>query len=184
MGVYAGGLTNEGNVDDELRARRTHATSTPGEGHLRSSNAVIGHHIEATDGGIGHVEDLLVDDRTWAITHLIVSTSNWRGGHRVLVAQRWIKDVSWSEAKVSVELTREAVKDAPRCESIAQLDRQPEQGIHEYDGRARHSTTPPPQERQATRPDHAVHGDAGGGSHEAATSSRGHQDHARGQARS
>ena len=66
----------------------------------------------------------MVDDYTWAITHLIVTTSNWWGGHRVLVAPQWIKDVNWSEAKVSVDRTRQDVYDSPPYESIAQLDRQ------------------------------------------------------------
>jgi hypothetical protein len=35
-----------------------------GEPHLRSSGNVIGYHIAATDGDIGHVEDFLVDDTT------------------------------------------------------------------------------------------------------------------------
>ena len=124
MGAFPGSLTTEGRIEEELRAQRTHPTSTPDDCHLRSSNAVIGYHIEATDGDIGHVEDLVVDDYTWAITHLIVTTSNWWGGHRVLVAPQWIKDVIWSEAKVSVDRTRQAVYDSPPYQSIALLDRQ------------------------------------------------------------
>lgn len=124
MGAYPGSLTTEGRIEEELRTQRTHSTSTSADCHLRSSNAVIGYHIEATDGDIGHVEDLVVDDYTWAITYLIVTTSNWWGGHRVLVAPRWIKDMSWLEAKVSVDRTRQGVYDSPPYESIAQLDRQ------------------------------------------------------------
>ena len=135
MGGYPGSLTTQGRIEEELKAHGTHATGTPDDCHLRSSNAVIGHQIEATDGDIGHLEDLLVDDYTWAIRYLIVDTSNWWGGQRVLVAPGWIKDVSWPEAKVSVDLTRQAVKDAPPYDSAAQLDRQREQGIYEHSGR-------------------------------------------------
>ena len=74
-------------------------------------------------------------------SYLIVATSNWWGGRRVLIAPQWIKDVSWSEAKVSVDLTRQAVKDAPPYDPAAQLDRQPEQGIDEHRGRPGHWTT-------------------------------------------
>ncbi len=35
--------------------------------HLRSTHAVGGYHIQATDGEIGHVEDFVIDDETWAI---------------------------------------------------------------------------------------------------------------------
>jgi hypothetical protein len=38
-----------------------------GDPHLRSSTNVIGYYIQATDGEIGHVEDFLVEDSSWAI---------------------------------------------------------------------------------------------------------------------
>lgn len=34
---------------------------------LRSCNAVVGYHLHATDGEIGHVAGMLVDETTWAI---------------------------------------------------------------------------------------------------------------------
>ncbi len=103
--------------------------------HLRSCKAVEGYHIQATDGDIGHVQGLLVEEETWAIRYLIVDTSNWWLGHKVLIAPQWIQDVSWSDATVSVNLTRQAVKDAPPYDSAAQLDRKQETGIHEHYGR-------------------------------------------------
>jgi hypothetical protein len=57
------------------------------------SKVGIGNHVHATDGDIGHVEDLLVDDQTRAIRYMIVDTGNWWGGHHVLVAPQWIEAV-------------------------------------------------------------------------------------------
>jgi len=103
--------------------------------HLRSCNAVMSYHIQATDGDIGHVQGLLVDDETWAIRYLIVDTSNWWLGHQVLIAPQWIQNVSWPDATVSVSLTQQAVKDAPPFDSATQLDRNHEKSIHEHYGR-------------------------------------------------
>ena len=125
MGAYPGSLTTEDRIEEQLKAHGTGATSIPDDCHLRSCNAVIGHHIEATDGEIGHLEDLLIDDHTWAICYLIVNTSNWWSRHRVLVSD-CIRDVSWSEARVSVGLTRQAVSDSPLYESTAQLESIPD----------------------------------------------------------
>jgi hypothetical protein len=93
------------------------------------------YHIQATDGDIGHVNALLVDDETWAIRYLIVKTSNWWLGHQVLIAPRWIDAVSWFDSKISVDLNRQAVKDAPRYDVSAPLDRVQERGMHEHYGR-------------------------------------------------
>ena len=100
--------------------------------HLRSCREVMKYHIHASDGDIGHVRDLLVDEETWAIRYLIVDTSNWWLGHQVLIAPQWIKDVSWPEEKVSVNLTRQAVKDAPAYDANMKLDRDREIGIYRH----------------------------------------------------
>jgi len=42
--------------------------------HLRSTRAVTSYDIQAKDGEIGHVEDFIIDDTTWAIRYLIVDT--------------------------------------------------------------------------------------------------------------
>jgi hypothetical protein len=130
-----------------LKTHGTHGTPSADDCHLRSSNTVIGYHIEATDGDIGHLEDLVVDDYTWAIRYLIVNTSNWWGGRRVLVAPECIDNVSWSEAKVSINLTRQAIKDAPPHDSAAQLDRRGEEDS---------TTIPPALGIGASRPPGAV----------------------------
>jgi len=103
--------------------------------HLRSCKAVIGYHIHATDGEIGHVQGLLVDEETWAIRYMIVNTSNWWLDHQVLIAPQWIQNVSWDDATVSVNLTRQAVKDAPPYDSAGLLNRLQEMGIYEHYGR-------------------------------------------------
>ncbi len=97
--------------------------------HLRSSNKVMDYYIHATDGDIGHVQGLLVEEKTWAIRYLIVNTSNWWLGHQVLIAPQWIQDVSWLEATVSVNLTRQAVKDAPAYDPTMQLERHQEAAL-------------------------------------------------------
>lgn len=108
--------------------------------HLRSCNAVTGYHVEATDGGIGHVQGMLVDEDNWAIRYLVVDTSNWWLGHQVLVAAQSIQDVSWSEETVSVNLTRQAVKDAPPYDAEA-LDRNLETNVPERYGLSGHWAT-------------------------------------------
>ena len=100
--------------------------------HLRSGNAVMRYRVEATDGDIGHVHSLLVDERTWAIRYIVVDTSNWWFGHQVLIAPQWIHAVRWSDARVSIDLTRQAVKDAPPYDIAARLNREQEESIYQH----------------------------------------------------
>jgi hypothetical protein len=102
--------------------------------HLRSTHDVSGYHIQAADGEIGHVEDFIIDDETWAIRYLIVDTRNWWPGKKVLVSPQWIERVSWSDSKVFVNLSRETIRRSPeyRTDSLPTRDYETELYLH-YD---------------------------------------------------
>ena len=103
--------------------------------HLRSCNAVVGYHLHATDGEIGHVQGFLVDEQTWAIRYLVVETGHWWLGHKVLIAPRWITGVSWAEGAVSVDLGREAVKNSPPYVAGEDWGRERDIRLYEHYGR-------------------------------------------------
>ena len=100
--------------------------------HLRSCAAMTGYRIHASDGEIGHVSGMLIDDETWAVRYLVVDTSNWWLGHQMLVAPPWIEGVSWSEHSVSVKLTRQTIKDAPAYDPHEGLTRADEARLHDH----------------------------------------------------
>jgi sporulation protein YlmC with PRC-barrel domain len=83
------------------------------DSHLRDASAVRGHRILAADGEIGHVDDFLIDDRSWSIRHMVVDTGNWIGGRRVLISPEWVEAISWEGATVQVRLSRDAVEASP-----------------------------------------------------------------------
>jgi hypothetical protein len=102
--------------------------------HLRSGNAVMRYYVHASDGDIGHVQGILVDERSWAIHYVIVNTSNWWLGHQVLIAPEWIDDIDWAESKLLVDLTRRSVKDAPRYDPDLPFTVEREKILHGYYG--------------------------------------------------
>jgi hypothetical protein len=104
------------------------------DAHLRSGNGVMRYYVHASDGDIGHVQGMLVDERSWAIHYVIVNTSNWWLGHQVLVAPEWIDGIDWMESKLVVDLTREQVRDAPAYEPKVPLTREQETILHAYYG--------------------------------------------------
>jgi sporulation protein YlmC with PRC-barrel domain len=97
------------------RAMQEHAEQerAANDSHLRSSSEVIGYGIEATDGEIGRVADLVMDDETWAITDVLVDTRTWLPGKLVLVSPKVIERIDWPEKKVKLRLAREEIMSAP-----------------------------------------------------------------------
>jgi uncharacterized protein YrrD len=132
--MYWGGPYNWGAYPYIVRDRENWRESNRGgkawDHHLRSTRAVSGHHIQAKDGELGHVEDFIIDDETWAIRYLIVNTSNWWAGKKVLVSPQWIERVSWGESKVFVNLSRETIKQSPEYTDESLLTRDYEIGLH------------------------------------------------------
>jgi sporulation protein YlmC with PRC-barrel domain len=119
---------------DKAQARRE-ARQSDGDPHLRSCKAVVGYNIGAIDGEIGHVQGMLVDEESWTIRYLVVSTSNWWLGHDVLVAPQWITGVNWVDQTVSVDLTRDTLKQAPEYDSAVPLTREKEIAVFQHYGR-------------------------------------------------
>lgn len=137
MPNYAGAvpISHAAQSAEKSLARAEAARHHNDDPHLRSCNAVMNYHIHATDGDIGHVEGLLVDEETWAIRYFVVNTSNWWMGHQVLVAPQWIDNVSWLDSKVFLTVTRQAVKGAPPYDPAAALDRKREVSLYKHYGR-------------------------------------------------
>jgi hypothetical protein len=78
--------------------------------HLRSTRQVIGYHIHADDGEIGHVEDFIVNDENWTIGFLVIDIGNWLPGRKVLVSPKWIKNVNWADTTVYLTHSRQSVQ--------------------------------------------------------------------------
>ena len=99
--------------DDEVLAEQEASVSGHRDDpHLRSTREVTGYHLHATDGEIGHVEDFIVDDENWTILFLVVDTTNWLPGKKVLLSPQWINRVEWADSSVYFNLTRESVENS------------------------------------------------------------------------
>ena len=100
--------------------------------HLRSTKDVSDHHVQATDGEIGHVEDFIIDTKTWAIRYLIVDTHNWLPSKKVMVSPEWIDHVSWVEEKVYIDLTQKSIQECPEFTKMNLITRDFEEGLHNH----------------------------------------------------
>jgi hypothetical protein len=151
MPGFAGyGTATSADADGALARENVHQQNH--DPHLRSCREVVGYHIEASDGEIGQVQGLLVDDDSWAIRYLVVSTSSWWLGHDVLVAPQWIQRVSWAQRAVTVDLTRDALKQAPRYDRSLPLSREMELAVYQHYGRAADWPGAQADLERATRP--------------------------------
>jgi hypothetical protein len=77
---------------------------------LRSAKEVVGYHVEATDGDIGAVEDVLLDDDFRRVLFLAVHVKGLFSGKTVLAPPSFVARVDWETSRVYLEVTRQAIK--------------------------------------------------------------------------
>lgn len=101
---------------------------------LMSAASVKGYHVHATDGDLGHIENLLGDDANWDIRYLVIATRNWLPGKHVQMAPFAVTGVDAAERRVDLKVTREQVKSAPEWDPIAIAGQAAEQSLHRHFG--------------------------------------------------
>jgi hypothetical protein len=105
-----------------------------GDPHLRSIHAVTGYHIRASDGEIGHVENLLIEDETWNVRYLIVDTSNWWLGKHVLISPYAVTGISYADRQIKIDIRCDKVKASPPWDPAAMITSYYEKGLHSHYG--------------------------------------------------
>jgi hypothetical protein len=103
-----------------------------GDPHLRSATEVTGYHVHGTDGMIGHVENLLIDDGSWAIHYLLVSTSIWWMGVHVLISPFAVTGLSFADRTVNLNLTRNRIRASPAWKPTDRIDAAYQKRLHGY----------------------------------------------------
>jgi len=103
-------------ITTSAQASRPHSGGDP---HLRSSEALSGYHIfggynvQSTEGAIGHVTDFIMDDKSWAIHHLLVGTGHWFSGKDIVISPKDVDRIGYEESKIFIKVTKEAIFRAP-----------------------------------------------------------------------
>ena len=88
----------------------------------------------ATDGSIGHVKDLYIDDESWAVRYLVVETGNWFTRHRVLIPTAGLGSIDSTAKVIQVSITRDQVQRSPDVDCDMPVSRQHETDLSGYYG--------------------------------------------------
>ncbi|WP_426034757.1 PRC-barrel domain-containing protein [Cypionkella sp. TWP1-2-1b2] len=92
------------------------------DANLRSVTEISGYHIHATDGDIGHLLDVLIEDTDWSLRYLIVNTSNWWQGKEVLISPRSTQSIRWTEQLIYLGVTRDRIRTSPAYDADRRID--------------------------------------------------------------
>ncbi len=71
-----------------------------GDPHLRSVQEVLRYKALASDGELGIVSDFIMQDATWSIRYLAVTSGSWLGGRELLIRTWQAGEISWANREV------------------------------------------------------------------------------------
>ena len=94
---------------EELRQASREAEAES-EQHLRSAKEVMGYHVRATDGDIGHIGDFVVGDSCNCILFLTIDLEEWLEGRQVLLPPTSVLEIDWATSRVLVNVTCQAIR--------------------------------------------------------------------------
>lgn len=100
--------------------------------HLRSLREGLTYRLSARDGSAGRMRDFVLDDSTWAITHVAVDVELFIGSKPVLVPPQFIEAVDPVGCAVRTTLSRHALGGAPRFQSLALMSRLYQMCVFDY----------------------------------------------------
>lgn len=76
--------------------------------HLRSPRELLHFSVQALDGRLGHISDMILDDTQWTLHSMVVDPGQHVAiQHPLLISPGHIRSVIWAEARVEVDITLE-----------------------------------------------------------------------------
>jgi uncharacterized protein YrrD len=98
--------------------------------------------IQARDGEIGSIGDVLFEDDTWRVRWLVVDTGSWLTGRKVLLPVSHTEAPEAGATSIKVDLSKKQVEDSPGSGVDLPVSRQMETSLYESYGWAPYWATP------------------------------------------
>jgi uncharacterized protein YrrD len=109
------------------------------EVNLHSSRRTVGFRVEAYDGEVGTVKDVIVDDQSWnqdvwMLRYLVVDARTWLADRFVLISPAWADSLFWDTNKIRVSTSRETIRHSPHYDPLVAISRTYEEMLYDYYG--------------------------------------------------
>jgi uncharacterized protein YrrD len=108
-----------------------------GDPHLRSLDELLGYELSTTEGGVGRVDDHLIESGYFVLRYLVVRLGSWLSARTTLVSTDWVEKVSWEHQRVTIDVAADLLEEGPSFRGADQLDETAETLLYNHYGRER-----------------------------------------------
>lgn len=90
--------------------------------------------MSARDGELGHLNDFFVDSHTLQLRYFVGDTRTWFFGGKVLLSTKAFKEIDKENGSISVDATKQQIKDSPKPDEQAPINRYYERELNNHYG--------------------------------------------------
>lgn len=101
---------------------------------LHTAKTLRAFSVDATDGRLGSVTDVLFDDAAWVVRYLVVDTGKWLRRRELLISPHSVRTVDEPAEQVALSLTRARIEESPPLEAHPPVSRRREAAYFDYFG--------------------------------------------------
>ena len=101
---------------------------------LSTAKTLKGYKLDSLDGEIGNVKEFYFDDLHWTVRYLVANAGTWLIGRQVLISPYALGAINNAERNISIDLSKEQIKDSPSLDTDKPVSRQFEQDYYGYYG--------------------------------------------------
>jgi hypothetical protein len=101
---------------------------------LSNGSDLVGYSVQASDGSVGSVADLLFDDAHWTVRWAVIDTGGWLTGRQVLLPPSVLSRPDPAQRLFATDLTREQIEGSPGVDSDEPVSRQMEIDLYGHYG--------------------------------------------------
>jgi hypothetical protein len=100
----------------------------------RRASAFKGYTIEAIDGKVGSITDILFEDDNWRLRWFVINTGAWLAGRKILIHPSSLQQADIRQRAFPVTLTMTQVEAGPDIRSDEPISRQMDHALNDYYG--------------------------------------------------
>jgi sporulation protein YlmC with PRC-barrel domain len=101
-----GSAPSNAEAPSEVQALAQQAEEEAQRSHLRSAREIISYRVDARDGSVGTLDDLVIDRDSWAVPQFVVDAKPWWPGGHVRIPSSLASDSDWSGRVLRLQCDR------------------------------------------------------------------------------
>jgi hypothetical protein len=102
---------------------------------LRLVSEIINYRVMASDERFGDIHDIIVNDKDWSVSYIVVDYGSWLFGKKILVEPRFVSNINYFQSNICLNVNSDDLKEFPHYDSQSPVNTEFESVKYDFNGR-------------------------------------------------